>query len=399
MVNLFQDEQIDFSEGFSEQSVKKNSKEINNKYARGEIRIVTEQARYPLNTIVSMLDSGDYQLNPEFQRRHRWSQEKQSVLIESFIMNVPIPPIFLYEVSYSYYEVMDGLQRLTAIYEFYKGKYCLTGLVKWPELNGYDYNNLPELVKKGIDRRFISSIILLRETAKNEQEAEKLKQLVFDRINSGGEKLEPQESRNALYNGPLNQLCIKLARTQSFCKMWQIPEPTESELRGEIPEELIRDIHYRKMNDVELVLRFFAYRQIERFDKAILRDFLDAYLKNGNLFTSELLKRLGKLFLMTSDLVCNILGERAFYLYRKRKKDKWEWFKRPTKVLYDPVMYAFSRYCEQSEQLIEKKDAINKSLTPFYMKNEDIFAGRSTNKRDIIKRRVLFLNFIKEFVE
>ena len=60
---------------------------LNEKYVRGEIRIVTEQARYPLATIVTMLESGDYDLNPEFQRRHRWDRVKQSRLIESFIMN------------------------------------------------------------------------------------------------------------------------------------------------------------------------------------------------------------------------------------------------------------------------------------------------------------------------
>src|SRR6185369_14704328 len=108
----------------------------------------------------------------------------QSRLMESFIMNVPIPPIFLYEVAYSRYEVMDGLQRLTAINEFYSDKFALTGLDQWPELNGMSYSTLPEQVRRGIDRRYLSSIILLQETARDELEAIRLKQLVFERINS-----------------------------------------------------------------------------------------------------------------------------------------------------------------------------------------------------------------------
>src|SRR6185503_2498785 len=67
---------------------------INAKYMKGEVRIITEQARYPLPTVVDMVDdeNGSYELNPDFQRRHRWDRAKQSGLIESFIMNVPIPP-------------------------------------------------------------------------------------------------------------------------------------------------------------------------------------------------------------------------------------------------------------------------------------------------------------------
>lgn len=105
--------------------------------------------------------------------------------MESFIMNVPIPPIFLYENEFSHYEVMDGLQRLTAIYDYYNDSYKLEGLKLWGELNGRSYSELPEKVKRGIDRRYISSIILLQESAKSDEEAQKMKQLVFERINSG----------------------------------------------------------------------------------------------------------------------------------------------------------------------------------------------------------------------
>ena len=121
----------------------KTDEEINEKYLKGEVRIVTEQARYPLSTIKDMFNGKDYILNPDFQRRLRWDRIKQSKLIESFIINVPIPPIFLYEKDYSVYEVMDGLQRITAIKEFYEDKYALEGLEIWPELNSKKYSSLP----------------------------------------------------------------------------------------------------------------------------------------------------------------------------------------------------------------------------------------------------------------
>src|SRR5579862_9163717 len=104
---LIEGEHLTFGQSQARLFVDSSDSEINAKYIAGETRIVTEQARYPLNTIAGMVDSDDYELNPDFQRRHRWSAEKQSRLIESFIMNVPVPPIFLYEDKYSHYEVMD----------------------------------------------------------------------------------------------------------------------------------------------------------------------------------------------------------------------------------------------------------------------------------------------------
>ena len=414
-MNLFVGEKINFpdNEKLTEQTL--TMEEISEKYIRGDVRIVTEQARYPLNTIMTMLSSGDYNLNPEFQRRNRWSRSKQSRLIESFIMNVPIPPIFLYEVAYSQYEVMDGLQRLTAINEFYSGKFALTGLDQWPELNGMFYSALPEQVRRGIDRRYLSSIILLQETARDEKEAIRLKQLVFERINSGGEKLEPQESRNALYNGPLNQLCIKLARTESFCKMWGIPTKSELEKPAFLDQasfsfdedyELDTEVDflqsnamYKKMQYVELVLRFFAYRQLSMVEQGRLQDFLDTYLKLGNLFPVDVLNKFADLFVETSNLVYKILGERAFFLLRKRKNGTWQWFERPTKVLYDPLMYAFSKHIQHKQTLISKAKEIESKLEEMYKSQANTFEGRSTNQQDIFKRMDLLEEFLGSFLE
>lgn len=418
-MNLFEGEQIELKRNVAPSIPNATKDDINDKYIRGDIRIVTEQARYPLSTIVTMLDSGDYNLNPEFQRRRRWSRLKQSRLIESFIMNVPIPPIFLYEVAYSQYEVMDGLQRLTAISEFYKDKFTLTGLDQWPELNGMNYANLPDQVRRGIDRRYLSSIILLQETARDPSEADRLKQLVFERINSGGDKLEPQESRNALYNGPLNQLCIKLARTDSFCKMWGIPteddlEKTSTPVQDSLPFEdpdladleddsSLEILHgnalYRKMQDVELVLRFFAYRQLTDVEQGRLRDFLDAYLKEGNRMKTKVLDKLESLFRETSDFVYDVLGDRAFFLLRKKRNGQWVWYERPTKVLYDPMMFAFSRYIDKNTVLIEKSGAIKEGLERLYQEKADAFKGRSTNKEDILKRMKLIDDFLCSFLE
>ena len=110
-------------------------------------------------------------LRPFYQRRPRWSPEKQSLLIELFIMNIPVPPVFLYERDFNSYEVMDGQQRINALKEFYAGSFELVGLRQWPEINGRNYQTLPEKIRAGLDRRSIMSIVLLKESTTDEDEA------------------------------------------------------------------------------------------------------------------------------------------------------------------------------------------------------------------------------------
>lgn len=399
---LYPNEPIEFNEDEVPSNVRMTADQINEKYKKGEVRIITEQARYPLNTILGIVQSDDYILNPEFQRRHRWDKQKKSRLIESILMNVPIPPIFLYEKEYSVYEVMDGLQRLTAISQFYSDSFALEGLVEWPELNGYIYSELPDQVKKGIDRRYISSIILLQETAKDEAEAKRLKQLVFERINSGGAQLTPQESRNAIYPGDMNDLCIKLARNENFCRIWDIPLPTEDELKGkELPQELVDNSLFSKMEDVELVLRFFAFRQLQSWDNGQLKAFFDEYLKKGNLFTVELIIRLENEFVSTVSLLYDLLGDSALWLPRERKSQgndpRWVTYETPTKVAYDTLMIVLNKYLQKRDELVFKREEVKKALNEVFIDKALLFKGRF-NKTDIINRINTVDGVISQFV-
>lgn len=371
-----------------------NDEVINEKYATGDVRIVTEQARYPLNTIAGMVAGHDYNLNPEFQRRHRWDTQKQSRLIESIIMNVPIPPIFLYEDAFSHYEVMDGLQRLTAIADFYGDRFALEGLEEWRELNGRVYSTLPEQIRRGVDRRYLSSIILLHETARDEREALRLKQLVFERINSGGVLLEPQEARNAIYNGPLNKLCITLARDASLCAMWDIPGPGEE---GVNDEALLGSERYRRMQDVELVLRFFAHRQRDHLMRGSLSEYLDAYLKRGNLLPQGVLDQLAELFTRTTWLVYKTLGYKAFWLWRFRH-GHWDWLQRPTTAAYDAIMHVFSERLDRADAFLANRDVFRAEIQNFYERNAKSFEARYTNRSNLIERDRLFAEFVDEIL-
>jgi Protein of unknown function DUF262 len=369
---------------------------IDRKYVRGEIRIVTEQARYPLNTIAQIVESEAYTLSPEYQRRHRWLPERQSRLIESLIMNVPIPPIFLYEHDYSKYEVMDGLQRLTAIHDFYKDVYPLVGLKQWPELNGRLYSQLPKKIKEGIDRRYLSSVILLKETAKSGAEALRLKQMVFERLNSGGAELTPQETRNAIFDGRLNRLCIRLSKIGALCRLWGIPEPAPEELDGGLPSmERAQYEAYRRMDDVELVLRFFAYRQKHRLHKGgtSLATYLDTYLQNANDFATPVITHFEALFTATITLVEEIFGKEAFWLYRRRGREgnwTWSWWDRPTTTVYDPLMYVMSCHLDQIEAIRTGADRFRAALPVFYQQNYETFEGRNVNPSALMQREQAF---------
>lgn len=380
-MKLYNGEELKLDKDKSENEAKMSFEEITKKYHQGQIRIVTEQARYPLNTIVGLIDSGNYILNPGFQRRHRWDPQRKSKLIESFIINVPIPPVFLYETTYSKYEVMDGLQRITAIYEFYNDEFELDGLEEWSELNGYKYSELPEVIKLGIDRRYLSSIILLQETAKNELEALNMKQLVFERLNSGGVELSDQETRNALYDGKLNQLCLELSKNVKFRKLFSIPANVDKK------EGITGNVLYDKMEDVELVLRFFAFRQIEKWVSRYIKKFLSEYLILGNDFSEETLDDLKRSFNETIAIIYSVMGESAFRLWKVSRGDKeLKQMTKPTKVLYDPFMLAFCQYIDQKDKIFENKSQIYVEIKKVFAESPTLFISRF-NKSDIIRRR------------
>lgn len=177
----------------AEKQEKPTHEDINQKYRDRELRIVTETNREQLPNFVFALErSGWLKLQPFYQRRIRWDVQRRSRLIESFIMNVPVPPCFLYESEFAKYEVMDGQQRISTVAEFYRDEFALKGLVQWPELNGMRYSELPTEIRRGLDRRSISYIVLLKESTKTSNDELLLRQQIFERLNTGGIELENQ---------------------------------------------------------------------------------------------------------------------------------------------------------------------------------------------------------------
>jgi hypothetical protein len=356
--------------------------ELNERYKIGENRIVTESNREKIPNFVKALEKPGYmQVRPFYQRRARWDIKRQSQLIESFIMNIPVPPLFLYEKEFNRYEVMDGQQRITSLKSFYAGEFKLTGLEIWKELNGRTYSTLPSLVRSGLDRRSISYIVVLRESTPDEEDAMFLRQTVFARLNTGGVVLERQEIRNSLFQGPFNDLLLELSKMDSFRDAFNLPRYSNDE---EDSNSAIKDIKmYQKMEDAEVILRFFALRHAEHYIRG-MHGFLDLYMARARNFTEADLNTLRTLFLDTLQLAVDIYGSLVFRPY-KAEEDKWEL--QAHKAFYDAVMVGLSSVLDQKETLLHRRDRVIEATKTLFRNNDPgTFTGRGNTKSDVKER-------------
>src|SRR5215216_2957828 len=115
--------------------------------------LVTSVVDYNLSTLADLVGDGTINIDPAHQRRLRWDDIKQSKLMESFLMNVPVPPIFLNEDEYGQYSVIDGKQRLSAITNFLANNLVLKELVVFSDINGKKFNDLPVRLRSIIRTR------------------------------------------------------------------------------------------------------------------------------------------------------------------------------------------------------------------------------------------------------
>jgi len=201
--------------------------------------LVLQSADFSLKTIADMVVAGSIDASPTYQRRERWSQEAESRLIESFLLNVPVPPVYLAEDDFGTYSVIDGKQRITAISRFITDSLILKHMEAFPDLEGCRFGDLPKQLKNALSiRPYIRVVTLLKQSDEN------LKYEVFTRLNSGGEPLLPQEIRNALFRGPMNDAIQNMSR-HPF-------------LRQQLKIRTEKETAYTTMQDLELVLRFLT---------------------------------------------------------------------------------------------------------------------------------------------
>lgn len=227
---------------------------LSERYKNSQLKIVRTSVDYSTDQLLLMIRENQINMSPLYQRRNRWDQRQKSRLIESLLLNIPIPPLFLYEYEYGSYEVMDGRQRLEALHDFLTDSLRLKGLEYWTEIEGLIYSELPKVFQMGIRRRTVGAIILLAESDGTIKVENDVRMILFERLNTGGVRLNPQELRNALYQGSFNNLIVELSAHPLFRRVWDIPQEGDP--------KLLENSMYAAMGDCDLVLRFFAIREV-----------------------------------------------------------------------------------------------------------------------------------------
>ena len=198
------------------------------------------------------------------------------------------------------YAVIDGRQRLTAIREFFNDSLTLTGTQEMLGLRGHTFSTLPQQMRDGLSMRPLRTVTLLGQTDPES------KYLVFHRLNTAGEVLNQQEIRNVVYRGPLNDLLFELAESPFLRDQLKIRDDDSAA--------------YRKMQDVEFVLRFLTLRESWSDFSGNLSWSMDDFMERHQRATSGMLKSFRKSFLDAVRDVEVLWGEHAF---RRPEGDGW----------------------------------------------------------------------------
>ena len=330
-------------------------------FAKNTFRVIYQTNNFFLPQIRDLIKKGEVlNIRPEYQRRLRWSTPQKSKLIESLLLNIPVPPIFLYESDAARYEVMDGQQRLNSVHEFMAGDFALSRLPVLQPLNGIRYSRCPPRIKRALDRASLSATILLLESASSEGTSKGLtltdtRRFIFDRLNTGGTRLNPQEIRNALNPGAFNKALINMTRLRIFTDVFDIPPYTETDPNEyyENPDRQ-KNTLYANMGDCQLVLRYFALKDEENI-RGSMKSMLDRAMavriteSEGEVWRQEFEERFTFLY--------NLFDGRPFRLPRDEKRRE-----RLSAAIYDASMVAINSCWEVRDEIESDKVDIQRRM-------------------------------------
>lgn len=267
-----------------------------------EYDIATYPSDNTLDSLSQMSERGDIVI-PEYQRKYVWNIKQASLLVESFLLGLPVPPLFLYVNDENKYEVIDGQQRLTSMLYYLegyfgepdsKGKRVLFKLTGLSEKSPFKNKSFVELEEK--HQRKLRSSVLRAINVKQLKPTENNTSVfhIFERLNTGGTTLRPQEIRNAVFRGRIVSALQNLNA-----------HPTWRTILGEKGSD-------KYQSDVELVLRLFAlFRKWEDYEKP-MKEYLNKQMQKNSRFEAAEAVEFTRRFPEAIKVVVDALGAKPF---------------------------------------------------------------------------------------
>jgi hypothetical protein len=336
-------------------------------------RIVYQLSNPTIQSLHETWKEGDLILDPEYQRRFVWNKQKASNLIESIILNIPLPLIYTAEVDEKE-EVIDGQQRLTSIFAFVDGHFPdgqpfkLSKKLKLlsEEIGGKSFAELDKRFQKEIKRRSLQIISI------TEDSQEDVKFEMFERLNTNITALNAQELRNCLYQGRYNDFLKRMADYEDY-------------------QYIIDKPKYRvRMRDVENVLMFCAFYHTtpDRFSRN-LTQLLNQEMRSHRNISDEQLSELEHQFKKSVQLIKHVWGNQAFNIYSLDTSTKQgEWSKQLNQGLFQILMYWFTPY--DKNQVIPYSDLLREELLNLQIHNaefRDTLTGSGTNSPINVRKK------------
>ncbi|MGA4045538.1 DUF262 domain-containing protein [Ralstonia nicotianae] len=289
----------------------------------------TEQYDFSVSSIVGMMDKGEVSV-PEYQRRYVWSDRQASRLIESLIIQCPIPVIYLNQERDETLSVIDGNQRLNSLKRFVEDSFSLVGLTSYPELAGLKFSQLDKRFQRHISNRVLRFTVILKETHPQ------VKFDVFERLNSGAVALTRQELRHGLYYGSLLKTAAAIAKELKL----------ENHLGGR------KD---KRMKAEELVIRYWALsRSIGEYEKP-LASFISTYAESNRNPNQENLTELSDGIREAYSRAAKLFGTHCFSFAKNGSS-------RFNAAVFDAQMIACSKLTAAKYQnLLKQANAVQKA--------------------------------------
>lgn len=327
-------------------------------YLPAERKVVTQAYDLSVQTLVEQWNS-KLLILPEIQREYVWDDSRASRLIESLILNIPIPVLYFAETDEAKYEIIDGHQRIRSIVRFLGDEFPLTGLQVLTEYKRLRMHKLPPREQRFLKMRTLRAIIIAFESHPS------MKFEIFERLNSGSIVLNAQELRNSMYRGTFNRLLHDLTKNAALRTI----------LGGKMPR--------KHMVDEELLLRFFAlHARLDEY-RPPLKRFLNNYMDSLRGAEPLDLELLATMFESTVQRVMTFVGAHAFRLTDASGKPLE---KAVNRALFDSQMLAFSWVMDDARA---SRKTVLKALDQLYQSPDFLDSiRRATSDRSRTRHRV-----------